>query len=100
MARQDIICARLPPDLHAAVAEMASSAGITTSEWVRDMITRIVYGQPPGIDEGYRQGRALGFRMMHLAFRQAWENAPDTIEAAMPIIQAGNPSYQRNDEEG
>lgn len=96
--RQGPICVRLPPDLLAAVTEMADSSGITLSEWLRDMVARLVYGQPLGIDEGYLQGRALGFRVMHLAFQQAWAQAPKTIAEAMPMLQAGNPVPDDPDE--
>jgi hypothetical protein len=70
---------------------MADNAGITTSEWVRDMLQRIVYGQPPGIDEGYMQGRALGFRVMHLAFRNAWDASPTNVDDALAMVTAGSP---------
>jgi len=88
MSRAAPLCFRLPPDLYAAVTEMAEAEGVTTSEWVRDMLQRIVYGQPPGIDEGYMQGRSLGFRMMHVAFRDAWAQMPTDVHEAMQRIQA------------
>jgi hypothetical protein len=55
------------------------------------MLYRIVYGEPPGIEAGYIQGRQLGFRMMHLAFAEAWAATPANVEDAMGAIQAGSP---------
>lgn len=88
------LCFRLPPDLHAAVASMAENAGISTSEWVRITLHQIVYGQPPGIDDGYIQGRQLGFRVMMLYFNEAWKNKPNTVDEAMAMLQVGNPDHQ------
>jgi hypothetical protein len=99
MARPAPLAFRLPPDLHAAIEDMAANAGVTVSEWVRDMLHRIVYGEPPGIDAGYIQGRSLGFRVVHLAFRDAWERMPTNIEDALAMITAGNPHEQRNNED-
>jgi hypothetical protein len=95
--RANPLCFRLPPDLHAAVTHAADAAGITTSEWVRDMLHRLVYGEPPGIDAGYIQGRQLGFRMVSLALRDAWNASPATIEGAMAAIQAGQPPHDEDD---
>jgi hypothetical protein len=76
---------------------MATQAGLTTSEWVRDVLHRIVYGEPLGIDAGYIQGRSLGFRVVHLAFRDAWERMPTSIEDALELLKEGNPSERRNE---
>jgi hypothetical protein len=85
------LCFRLPADLHAAVEDLAQQAGISTSEWVRDVLFRIVYGEPPGIDQGYMTGRQLGFRMMQLAFKDAWDMTPMTAEEATERLGVGNP---------
>jgi hypothetical protein len=85
------LCFRLSEDLHVAVEDLAQRAGITTSEWVRDVLYRIVYGEPPGIDQGYITGRQLGFRMMQLAFKDAWDITPTTVEDAMERLQLGSP---------
>ena len=85
------LCLRLPADLHAAVVQMAEASQITTSEWVRDMLFRIVYGTPPGIDEGYMHGRALGMRIVHHALKTAADHLPTTAEEAQAMLQLGSP---------
>ena len=84
-------CFRLPPDLDAAIDQAAEAAGITPSEWIRDMLHRIVYGEPPGIEEGYIQGRQLGFRVMQLGLAELWKTLPGNVDDAMGMIQAGSP---------
>lgn len=91
------LCFRLPADLHAAVEDLASQAGVSTSEWVRDVLFRIVYGEPPGIDQGYFTGRQLGFRMMQLAFKDAWDMTPTTPEEAMARLSVGGPGKPSDD---
>jgi len=96
--RASPLCIRLPPDLQAAVDHAAAAQGVTVSEWVRDMLHRLVYGEPPGIDAGYIQGRQLGFRMVSIALRDAWAASPATIEEAMAAIQMGSPGPRKPDE--
>ena len=89
------LCVRLPPDIHAAVESLAETAGITASEWVRDQLFRVVYGEPPGIDQGYIAGRNLGYRAMSLIFRDAIkiavEQMPTDVESAQHLLQLGSP---------
>jgi hypothetical protein len=80
------MCLRLPDDLHHAVHQMADQQGITSSEWVRDLVFRAVYGEPLGISEGYLQGRAVGYKIVHLALGGL--RTPDTVEEAMSLLQA------------
>jgi len=86
--RIDPLCVRLPDDLLAAVHQHAEQSGVTTSEWIRDLIFRVVYGEPLGMDEGYVQGRNVGYRILLMACREAWQHAPATIEDAIKLIQA------------
>lgn len=97
MARTGPLCFRLPPDLHAAVEDAAAAAGITTSEWIRDMLHRLVYGVPPGIEEGYIQGRQLGMRVLQLTVAEAWKAMPITVDDAMAMLQAGSPGRTPHD---
>ena len=95
--RNSPLCLRLSDDLHAAVIEMAEQQGVTTSEWMRDMLHRVVYNEPPGVEAGYMQGRQLGFRMLHLAFAETWKNLPTNVEDAMAMLQAGSPGRTPHD---
>jgi hypothetical protein len=79
---------RLPPDLQAAVDDMAASAGLTTSEWIRAILHQTVYGEPLTVEAGYFQGRQIGYRMLQRAFVEIYRNTPEGVEEAMRIIQA------------
>lgn len=79
---------RLPPDLQAAVEDMAAAAGLTTSEWVRAMLHQTVYGEPLTVEAGYFQGRQIGYRMLQRAFVEIYRNTPEAVEEAMALIQA------------
>jgi hypothetical protein len=81
------MCLRLPDDLQAAVAQMATEAGVTTSEWIRDLLFRTVYGEPLGVNEGYLHGRSVGYRVAMLACAEAWKHMPATIEDGLKAMQ-------------
>ncbi len=81
------LCVRLPPDLHAAVDSAATEAGVSTAEWIRDILFRVVYSAPPGVEEGYMQGRRVGLQIARLAIHEAWNQMPDNIEDAMAKLQ-------------
>ncbi|MGH7177181.1 MAG: CopG family transcriptional regulator [Tepidisphaeraceae bacterium] len=85
------MCLRISDDLRYAVDDLAAKAGLSTSEWIRTALFQIVYGEPPGIDQGYMAGRQIGFRMMQAAFHEAWGIMPTTIEEAM-VRLGGNAS--------
>jgi|SRR5882672_6919503 len=85
MQRRGPLCLRLPEDLQAAVYQLAEENGVSPSEFVRDLIFRVVYGEPLGINEGYMQGRALGFRVLQLALSRL--EMPSTAEDAVQFLQ-------------
>lgn len=89
------LCLRLPDDLHLAVVQLAANAGMNTSEWMRDVLFRVVYGEPPGVDEGYTQGRQIAvaatFAVVREAISQALASLPATAEEAIPLGQVGSP---------
>jgi hypothetical protein len=93
------LCLRLPPDLRAAIASAAEASGLTLSEWVRDMLHRIIYNEPPGIEAGYMQGRALGFTLTRSvlleALGEAAQTVPTSLEEGMARIQRGVPHHVR-----
>lgn len=95
MAKDPPLCVRLPPDLHAAVASMASAAGLTTSEWVRGLLNQAIYGDPLNVEAGYFQGRQIGFRMMQRAFAEAYNQTPPAVEDALKLIQQDNEERNR-----
>jgi hypothetical protein len=80
------LCLRLPDDMHAAVHQLAEQQGVSTSEWIRDLIFRTVYGEPLGISEGYFAGRAIGFKVMHRLLGMI--RVPQTVEEAMSFLQS------------
>ena len=82
------LCLRLPEDLRAAVHQMAEQNGVSPSELVRDLIFRFVYGEPPGIAEGYMQGRAIGYQVAQQALASV--QMPDNVEDAIRILQASH----------
>jgi hypothetical protein len=79
------LCLRLPEDLHAAVHHMAAEQGVSSSEWIRDLIFRVVYDQPLGMEEGYLHGRAIGVKAVMIALRSL--AVPETAEEAMRLLQ-------------
>jgi hypothetical protein len=81
------LCFKVPADLHTAIVEMAERSGVTASEWLRDQMHRIVYGEPLGMEQGYIEGRQLGFRTLQLVFKDAWDDMPETIEDAVAKMQ-------------
>jgi hypothetical protein len=89
--RQDPICLRLPPDMRVAVTQLAEQQGLNISEWIRELIYRAIYGEAPGVDQGYMQGRALGFQValqgLQTALFEAEERLPPSAEAALPFLQ-------------
>lgn len=78
---------KVPADLHTAIVDMAERNGVTVSEWIRDQMHRIVYGEPLGMEQGYIEGRQLGFRSMQLAFKRAWDLTPEDVESAVVEMQ-------------
>jgi hypothetical protein len=88
------LCLRLPDDLHLAVVQLARDANMNTSEWMRDVLFRVVYGEPPGVDEGYAQGRqiatAAALALIRDAVLQAVASLPATAEEAIPLTQGGS----------
>lgn len=90
------LCFRLPVDLHQAVEHAAANANMSISEWVRDMLYRVVYADPPGVQEGYLAGRALGLRLMNEQFRQAALALPESVEEAMTLALNGSPGRTGN----
>ena len=91
------VCVRLPLDLHHAVEHAAANANMSVSEWVRDMLYRVVYADPPGIQEGYLAGRSLGLRLMNEQFRQCALALPDSVEEAMTYALNGSPGRTGGD---
>ena len=95
------LCLRLPLDLRMAVEQLAANAGVGISEWMRDMLYRTVYGTPPGIEEGYVQGRQIAtsaaFALIRAAVAQALDQLPATAEEAIPLTQLGSPGRRRHD---
>lgn len=89
------LCIRLSTDLHIAVTQLAQNQGMSISEWVRDMLYRIVYNNAPGVEEGYIQGRQIGvaatFSVIRRAIEQAVQELPTTAEDAIPLTQLGSP---------
>lgn len=92
MTARGPLCLRLSDDLHAAVYQMAEQQGVSSSELLRDLISRAVYGEPFGIDEGYLRGRALGYTMVQRALQ--YLDIPASAEEAIQLIQ-NNPSPGR-----
>jgi len=96
------LCVRLPDDLHLAVIQLAQDNGMSPSEWMRDMLFRLIYGAPPGIEEGYLQGRNIGIaaamKTIHLAVKNAIDAMPGTVEEAMPLTQLGSPGRRRHED--
>ena len=78
-----------------AVEQLAANAGVGVSEWLRDMLYRTVYGEPPGVEEGYLQGRQIAtsaaFALIRAAISQALDQLPATAEEAIPLTQLGSP---------
>jgi len=83
------LCLRLPTDLHTAVVQIAARDGLSISEWVRTLIYRHIYNDSPTADDGYMQGRVLGYQAAMQTLRHAFESIPMSIDDAMPLIQAG-----------
>jgi hypothetical protein len=87
MAAHPTMCFKVPIDLQTAIVAMAERDGVSVSEWLRDKVHRIVYGEPLGMEQGYLEGRQLGFRMLQLLFQQTWDQAPATLEDALQLMQ-------------
>lgn len=79
MAR-DYIGVKLPPELRAELEEVCLQQGITISEYVRAAILMAMHGGFNGIDEGYKQGRALAIRMAHGMLTFAEQQMPASFE--------------------
>lgn len=86
------LCFRLPPDLRAAVDNLAEQNNMTLSELVRDVLFRTVYGVPFGVEEGYLIGRQMGLTTVMSMFRDIAVNAPRTYEEAVRVMHENNPS--------
>lgn len=84
--RRGPLCLRLSEDLHAAAHQMAEQEGVSSSEWIRNLIYRATYNEPCGIDEGYLRGRALGYQMVQRALR--FLDIPPNADEAMQIMQS------------
>ena len=89
------ICARLPPDLDAALRQRADAEGVTVTELMRAIAYRYVYGATSNFEEGYAAGRSLALQLTHYAMASAISDAfaehiPQTYEEALAILQASN----------
>jgi len=91
------LCLRLSDDLHMAVIQLAQDQGMNVSEWMRDLLFRVVYGEPPGVNEGYIQGRQIGIAAAFTVIREAIEALPATAEEAMPLTQLGSPGRRAHE---
>jgi hypothetical protein len=89
------ICLRMPQDLHAAIEQLSAQAGLSTSEWIRDVLYRAIYGEPPGENQGYVNGRQIGYQILMLAFRDASRSVPESAEEAMKVLRTTPPIRAR-----
>lgn len=81
------LCIRLPDDIHTAIVAAAKEIGVTSSEYVRDILYRAVYHEPLGIEQGYIEGRQIGFRTLQLVFGDCYEHMPPTVQEAVALVQ-------------
>jgi hypothetical protein len=88
---------RLPFDLHAAVTQLAETAGVTTSEWLREVIYQAVYNEPQSANEGFMQGRALGMQLARHVLSMAYEHLPNSMEEAMTILSRSHQAHKRSE---
>lgn len=87
----DVISLRLPEDLRIAVETAAQTEGVTTSEWIRAMLFKLVYDEPLGASEGYIEGRRIGYGAMLTSLRDAASKVPKSIDEATKLVRRGNP---------
>lgn len=82
------ISVRLAPDLAAAVDAACEKQGTTHSEFLRDLISRWVYGesQLSGPDEGYSQARSMATQLAFVALKKALSELPDSHQAARSML--------------
>lgn len=79
---KDLICFRLPPDLRTAAENFVAEHGITLSEWCRILMAQAL-GQGVTVDEGYMQGRALGWQVARALLTSASQQLPSTYAEAI-----------------
>ena len=86
MAR-DYIGIRMGEDLRIQVEQAALATGTTLSEWIRmsclQSLSVGLGGSSSLLDEGYAQGRALGFELVRLLAQEIGANMPATYEEAI-----------------
>jgi hypothetical protein len=83
-----VLSIRLTPDILAAAAAYAEQAGVSLSEWVREVVYRAVYKEPATMDQGYMQGRAIGYQVVVQTLRQLEENLPPSVEEGSRYLQS------------
>jgi len=78
----------------AAAAQYAEQAGVSLSEWCREVIYRAVYGEPATMEQGYMQGRAIAYQVFRLAMGEL--EIPATAEEGVRFLQEhGSPGRRR-----
>ncbi len=86
------LAVRLSGDLCSAVEDACAQQGITTSEFLRELIQNWCYGksalQAPS--DGYRQARAMATQLANIAVSQALQSLPDTVEGAAQMLSDFN----------
>lgn len=96
-----LINLRIPVDWYEQILAVCDANGITLSEFVRGVIKPALDGLPPGsfhlggLDEGYRQGRALASKIAHGLLENALASLPDTYEEAVARYDINNPHRTR-----
>jgi predicted DNA binding CopG/RHH family protein len=84
-----VIAVRLPSDLLAAVDTECAAKGITSSEFLRGLVSTWVYGdtQLRGPDEGYAQARSMASQIAHGAVQKALDNLPGDHDEARSMLE-------------
>lgn len=88
MSGQIITC-RVPEEWLPQIDALASTLGVTRSEWLRGLIAAALDGGPQGaialggVDEGYKQARAFASQLATSMLALAADMMPETYEEAV-----------------
>jgi antitoxin component of RelBE/YafQ-DinJ toxin-antitoxin module len=89
-----VINLRIPDDLRAALYQAAETHGVTVSEWIRGLIHQAAYNERLGVDDGYAQGKAIGYmiatRIIARGMKDLAGNIPATVAEADAWLHTNN----------
>jgi hypothetical protein len=86
MAQPGPLSLRISDDVRAGAHQAAEAAGLSLSEWCREVIYRAVYGEPMGADQGYVLGRAIAYKVAMRMFGQV--EMPGSVEDGVRFLQS------------